>query len=53
MIALILNLPGNALVGGGGGIGMIVGVSRLFPFTRYFLLVSLAILPLPLLILCN
>lgn len=51
MIAFILNLPGNALVGGGGGIGLIAGLSRLYPFFKFFLLISLAILPLPLLIL--
>jgi hypothetical protein len=51
MIALILNLPGNALVGGGGGVGVIAGMSRLYPFFKYFLLISLSILPLPLLIL--
>lgn len=51
MVALILNLPGNALVGGGGGIGMIAGMSRLYPFLSYLLVISLAILPLPLLVL--
>lgn len=51
MIALILNLPGNALVGGGGGIGVIAGMSGIYSFFRYFLLISLAILPLPLLFL--
>jgi len=49
LIALILNLPGNALVGGGGGIGMIAGMSGLYSFIKYFLVISLAILPLPLL----
>lgn len=51
MIALILNLPGNALAGGGGGIGVIAGMSGLYSFLKYLLLISLAILPLPLLIL--
>ena len=53
MLALILNLPGNALIGGGGGIGLIAGMSGLFPFTRYLLLVSLAITPLPILFLAG
>jgi len=48
MIAIILNLPGNALIGGGGGIGLIAGMSRLYPFPKYLLLVSIAITPLPL-----
>jgi len=53
MIAIALNLPGNALIGGGGGIGLISGMSRLYPFPRYILLVSLAITPLPILILAG
>ena len=53
MIAIILNLPGNALIGGGGGIGMIAGMSRLYPFPKYLLLISLAITPLPLLFLAG
>lgn len=48
MIAVILNLPGNALIGGGGGIGVIAGMSRLFPLPKFMLLISLAITPLPL-----
>ncbi len=53
MFALILNLPGNALIGGGGGIGLIAGMSGLFPFIKYLLLVSIAITPLPLLFLAG
>jgi hypothetical protein len=53
VIAIALNIPGNALIGGGGGIGLITGMSRLYPFPRYILLVSLAITPLPLLILAG
>jgi hypothetical protein len=52
-IAIALNLPGNALIGGGGGIGLITGMSRLYPFPKFILLVSLAITPLPLLILAG
>lgn len=53
MLALLLNLPGNALVGGGGGIGMMAGISRLYSFPKYFLLIAVAILPGPLLILLS
>jgi hypothetical protein len=52
-IAIALNLPGNALIGGGGGIGLITGMSRLYPFPKYILLVSLAITPLPILFLAG
>jgi hypothetical protein len=51
MIAVTLNLPGNVLIGGGGGIGLIAGMSRLCPFPKYILFVSLAITPLPILFL--
>ena len=47
VVALMLNQPGNALIGVGGGIGLIAGMSRLCSFPRYLLLVSVAITPLP------
>jgi hypothetical protein len=46
-IAFLLNLPGHAFIGGSGGIGMVVGMSKLFPFPKYLLMVSIAILPGP------
>jgi len=51
VIAVLFNLPGNALIGGGGGIGMIAGMSRLFPFPKYVFLVGVAIMPGPILFL--
>ena len=53
MIAVSLNLPGNVLIGGGGGIGLIAGMSGLCPFPKYLLFVSLAITPLPILFLAG
>jgi len=47
-IAVILNLPGNALIGGGGGIGLVVGMSKLISFHKYVLVMAVAILPVPL-----
>lgn len=49
VLALLLNLPGNALIGGGGGIAMMAGMSRLYSFPKYFFLISVAILPGPIL----
>ncbi len=49
-IAALLNLPGNALIGGGGGIGLIVGMSKMIPFYRYLPLLAIAIAPVPLII---
>jgi hypothetical protein len=50
-VAIAFNLPGNSLLGGGGGIAMVAGMSGLFRFPRYVLMVCIAISPLPLLIL--
>jgi hypothetical protein len=51
IIGALFNVPGNALIGGGGGIGLIAGMSRLFPFPKYLLLICLAITPGPILFL--
>lgn len=50
-LAGILNLPGNAVIGGAGGIGLIAGASRLFSFPRYCLLMAVATSPVPVLLL--
>jgi len=46
-LAVILNLPGNAVIGGAGGIGMIAGMSRAYPFSRFVMLMALSTLPVP------
>jgi len=48
LVAVLLNLPGNALLGGGGGIGLVAGMSRLIPFHRYLLVLAVAVAPVPL-----
>ena len=47
-IAALLNLPGNALIGGGGGIGLIAGMSKIIPFYCYVLVTAVAVAPVPL-----
>lgn len=47
-VAVVLNLPGNAIIGGGGGIALLAGLSGLFTFPRYLAVVALAVLPVPL-----
>jgi len=49
-IIVALNVPGNAVIGGGGGIALSVGISGLFTFPRFLAAVSLAALPVPLFI---
>ncbi len=50
-LAVALNMPGNALIGGGGGIGLVAGFSRLFALPYYALTVAIAVSPVPLVIL--
>lgn len=46
-IAVLLNLPCNALLGGGGGIALIAGMSGIISYPRYLLLIAVAISPVP------
>ena len=46
-LAIALNLPGNSVIGGGGGIALLAGMSRLFTLKGFFLLVCVAITPIP------
>ena len=50
-IAVALNIPGNAIIGGGGGISFAAGFSRLVSLPQYALTVSVAVLPLPIIML--
>ncbi len=47
-LALALNTPGNSLIGGGGGIMMMAGLSGIFAPVPVFLTVVLAVAPVPL-----
>lgn len=49
-IILLFNIPGNTLLGGGGGIALLAGMSRLFTFTHYALAVAVAVAPIPLIV---
>jgi hypothetical protein len=50
-LAALLNLPGNSVIGGAGGIGMIAGASRVLSFPRFALLIAAATTPVPLFLL--
>ena len=50
-LMVALNLPGNALIGGGGGISLVAGFSRLFTLPKYALAVAVAVSPFPLTVL--
>jgi hypothetical protein len=45
-----LNLPGNTLLGGGGGIALMAGLSGLYPMPAYLTTVAIAVAPVPLLV---
>ena len=47
-LAVALNLPGNYIIGGGGGIALFAGVSRLFSVPGFLLTIVVAVLPVPL-----
>ena len=48
-LAVAIMAPGNVLLGGGGGIAMMAGLSRLFTPLPFLLTILLAVLPVPLL----
>lgn len=50
LLALLINLPGNMVIGGGGGIALIAGLSRLFGFWPMMLTFALAVAPVPVLV---
>lgn len=47
-LALLINMPGNVVLGGGGGIALMAGLSRLFRPIPFLLTVLIAVLPVPL-----
>lgn len=50
VLALVLNTPGNGIIGGAGGISFAVGFCRLFTLLEFAIAVSLAVLPFPFLV---
>ncbi len=48
--ALLLNLPGSGMIGGGGGVCLIMGLSRLFGPLAGVLTIALAVLPVPMIV---
>lgn len=47
-LALVVNLPGNILIGGGGGIALMAGASRLYSLPGFLVTIVLAVSPVPL-----
>jgi hypothetical protein len=47
VVALLINLPGSSLIGGGGGLMFLAGFSRLFHFAPMFVTILIAVAPVP------
>ena len=50
-LLLVINTPGNIVVGGGGGIAMSAGMSRIFKPSLFLLTIIIAVSPIPLFLL--
>ena len=48
---ILINLPGNTFLGGGGGLSMAAGMSGLFSFVPFLITIALAAAPIPVLFL--
>ena len=49
-VAILINIPGSIAIGGGGGIMLLAGLSRLFQTTKMIAMLAIATLPIPLLV---
>ncbi len=47
-LAILLNTPGNSLIGGGGGLAFAAGASGLYRFPQFLLTILIAVAPVPL-----
>lgn len=52
-LAACLNFPGNSIVGGGGGLALLCGLSRQFTWHGFLLTIAIATSPIPLLVLAG
>lgn len=50
-LAFALNIPGNYLIGGGGGIALFAGVSRLYSVPGFLVTIVLSVAPVPIAVL--
>ena len=46
-LVVLINLPGNTLLGGGGGIALVTGLSKLMPVPQFLVCIALAVAPVP------
>lgn len=48
VVGVLFNIPGNAVIGGGGGISLVAGLSRVFETPKMMLTIAIAVIPFPL-----
>ncbi|WP_299627780.1 hypothetical protein [uncultured Tateyamaria sp.] len=46
-VIVMINMPGNTVLGGGGGIAMVLGYSRTLTFRGFFACAAVAVAPVP------
>ncbi len=46
-LGVALNVPGNFLIGGGGGIALFAGISRLYSLSGFLITIAVAVAPIP------
>jgi len=47
ILAILINLPGNTIIGGGGGIALLCGMNRSFSWKGFILTIAIASAPIP------
>ena len=50
ILAILVNIPGNAIIGGGGGIALLCGMNRSFSLRGFIITIALAVSPVPILL---
>ena len=50
LLGIVVNVPGNGVVGGGGGLCLMAGLSRLYEPVRTAALLAVAVAPVPLIV---
>jgi len=50
-VVVLINMPGNTVIGGGGGVAMAIGYSRAFTYPAFLACAAIAVAPVPALVL--
>lgn len=50
-LAVAINVPGNFLIGGGGGIALFAGISRLYSIPGFLATIAISVAPIPIAVL--